>query len=645
MILHISVIDKIATYQKRDGDIVCGNSGYQITFAFDKEWENTDKKTARFKWNDSYLDVEFYGDTCYVPIIKNTTEVMVGVYAGELSTTTPAVIGCKPSILCGNPSPHEDSDEMYASEAKEAAARAEAAADRAENAVPKDGVSPVIKTTPIAGGHRITITDVYGTKSFDVMDGEDGDVLGAESLDTALSGDAEVFTPAGLTWEQGSLWQGDNSASTTRIRTNKFTANKGDTILLSDSVKGKLKYTVHLMDKTSGSFVEETGWIGNGLSYVFDADYTARIVCSYIREATIEAVEGENFVFKALGQRNVDIDILQEHIDRKPLPSMFAAAHRGYTEDSGVAHSTIEDFQNAINHGYTFLETDVRTTSDGEFVLAHEDAVTTADGASTYNISETNLNTLLAYFPSIATLDEFLVLCKKYDVVPVVEMKSYSFADYETVKNFIKKIENYDLADRAFITSFDRVNLYMANGINPHLNLVWWLGEGVSYDSYNEMRTHCKTPNNRVYIGYEVTTTINEAAYNAVKNSGLDGIIVHTVDDETRLNEIIPYIAGFITNDILPFTATTTTVEVYDGSVSFLITFTIEGVEYQAEEGMTWGEWCDSEYNTDGYWISGGYDDTLVSSDFIRVLDNEGNTLHKDAPIEENGVYDIEGLA
>ena len=28
-----------------------------------------------------------------------------------------------------------------------------------------------------------------------------------------------------------------------------------------------------------------------------------------------------------------------------------------------------------------------------------------------------------------------------------------------------------------------------------------------------------------------------------------------------------------------------------------LITFTIDGVEYQAEEGMTWEEWCDSEYN------------------------------------------------
>ena len=37
-----------------------------------------------------------------------------------------------------------------------------------------------------------------------------------------------------------------------------------------------------------------------------------------------------------------------------------------------------------------------------------------------------------------------------------------------------------------------------------------------------------------------------------------------------------------------------------------LITFTIGGTEYQAEDGMTWGEWCDSEYNTGTYYVSAG---------------------------------------
>ena len=37
-----------------------------------------------------------------------------------------------------------------------------------------------------------------------------------------------------------------------------------------------------------------------------------------------------------------------------------------------------------------------------------------------------------------------------------------------------------------------------------------------------------------------------------------------------------------------------------------LITFTIDGTECQAEEGMTWAEWVESEYNTDGYLIADG---------------------------------------
>ena len=34
------------------------------------------------------------------------------------------------------------------------------------------------------------------------------------------------------------------------------------------------------------------------------------------------------------------------------------------------------------------------------------------------------------------------------------------------------------------------------------------------------------------------------------------------------------------------------------------ITFTIRGSEYQAEEGMTWGEWVDSGFNVNDFYIN-----------------------------------------
>lgn len=61
---------------------------------------------------------------------------------------------------------------------------------------------------------------------------------------------------------------------------------------------------------------------------------------------------------------------------------------------------------------------------------------------------------------------------------------------------------------------------------------------------------------------------------------------------------------------------------------STLITFYIDGTEYQAEEGMTWTEWVEkSEYNTDGYSV---YEDgRIYTPDFngyiMRPDDNMAN--------------------
>ena len=135
--LNISVTNKIAKYLQRDGVIVCGNSDYQITFTFDAEWDAYPTKTARFIWNGKYWDQPFTGNVCPVPIITGATEVTVGVYAGDLCTTTPASIPCKRSILCDSAKINEGNIEVSVHEAVKAAYRAEVAAAKAEAANPE----------------------------------------------------------------------------------------------------------------------------------------------------------------------------------------------------------------------------------------------------------------------------------------------------------------------------------------------------------------------------------------------------------------------------------------------------------------------------------------------------------------------------
>lgn len=94
--------------------IVCGNSDYKIAFNFDEEWNAQPTKTARFVWNGQFQDVVFTGNMCDVPVLNNTTLVAVGVYAGDLSTTTPALITCDKSILCEGGLPADPAPDVYA---------------------------------------------------------------------------------------------------------------------------------------------------------------------------------------------------------------------------------------------------------------------------------------------------------------------------------------------------------------------------------------------------------------------------------------------------------------------------------------------------------------------------------------------------
>ena len=111
-IINVSVENKIAA-KTDDTEYVCGNSVYVAKFAFDSEWDAYDTKTARFSYNGSYIDIVFTGTECHIPIISDTYFFNIGVYAGNLHTTTPARVPCKKSILCDTGAPADPPDDVY----------------------------------------------------------------------------------------------------------------------------------------------------------------------------------------------------------------------------------------------------------------------------------------------------------------------------------------------------------------------------------------------------------------------------------------------------------------------------------------------------------------------------------------------------
>ena len=113
MQIDIAVKDKIVQLVNLKQYIVCGNSDYTINFLFDDEWNDHVAKTARFVWGSEVAEVAFTGTKCPCPIITDTITVKIGVYAGDLESTTPAYVMCRSSILCGSGGHKDPSLDVY----------------------------------------------------------------------------------------------------------------------------------------------------------------------------------------------------------------------------------------------------------------------------------------------------------------------------------------------------------------------------------------------------------------------------------------------------------------------------------------------------------------------------------------------------
>ena len=120
-VIKVAVVGKEAAAE-RGKTIVCNNTDYVIEFEFSEEWNAYDYKTARFWFSGQYQDVLFKGTTCNAPPILCSNIVKIGVFAGDLITSIPAIVQCEKSILCEGgyiPDPQPDVYEQIMKELNE----------------------------------------------------------------------------------------------------------------------------------------------------------------------------------------------------------------------------------------------------------------------------------------------------------------------------------------------------------------------------------------------------------------------------------------------------------------------------------------------------------------------------------------------
>lgn len=127
-------------------------------------------------------------------------------------------------------------------------------------------------------------------------------------------------------------------------------------------------------------------------------------------------------------------------------PHLHFTAHRGLHFGEDIPENTEHSVRMAKRYGYTTIETDVKRTSDGYYIIMHDNTINRTmemdDGSdipSTVNVSSTTLENIksLARFKSnnpryrtkALTVEEFMKVCKLESITPMLDIK-INYWDY-----------------------------------------------------------------------------------------------------------------------------------------------------------------------------------------------------------------------
>lgn len=155
-------------------------------------------------------------------------------------------------------------------------------------------------------------------------------------------------------------------------------------------------------------------------------------------------------------------------------------AHRGV---SGLEReNTCAAFVAAGNRSYFGVETDVRKTIDGNYVLCHDDhterncvdklfpEASTLHALQSLRYKDID-GTFDRYDLMMPTLQEYIKICKRYGKVCVLEFKGgYSVEDMERVLTIIREM---DYADNMIYISFSLDNLINLRKADPTVKAQW----------------------------------------------------------------------------------------------------------------------------------------------------------------------------
>lgn len=206
-----------------------------------------------------------------------------------------------------------------------------------------------------------------------------------------------------------------------------------------------------------------------------------------------------------------------------PIWAGLIDIHRGWAT---APNNTLQSIWLAKKNGYSCCEIDLRETSDGVVVLAHDATVTgTVDGVSTtYTVAEETYDTLseLVYVNStyddchVARFDDVLRLCGRTGMVLVLDIKVSTTAFVEKVLSLVTQ---YGMIEHVLFFCWQNTNLMSAlKTKNPRVNLMVnaFPSDLSAYDTYLEGEGKfliCVPADSLAQVTSEARSTLAEKGY------------------------------------------------------------------------------------------------------------------------------------
>lgn len=269
-----------------------------------------------------------------------------------------------------------------------------------------------------------------------------------------------------------------------------------------------------------------------------------------------------------------DLDAERQRMVDKTHGSLEWIAHRGnntnFPENSTVA------FENVKRHWG--IETDIHLTSDGKWVVMHDETVDrTTNGTGkitemTYTQFRAlridtgpNLNALSDVEKRPPDLDEYLAICKNNNKIPVLELKASSNYTLDELKKIKSLADDFGITNKIVFISFSYDVLLNLRKIFPH-NMLQFLFNGTINTTdminkalalrlpsavsvnYNNAGLNWSFVSKVHQLGVKVAVwTVPDASFQAMKNLKVDYITTDSLSGNLRYEKLTLQ-NGFVEN-------------------------------------------------------------------------------------------------